>query len=90
MLYNPCQLILPDTRTFFLKQYKQRRVTQLTQLAHRMADQVRDTGRSVALEPMPANERRIIHLALRDDQDVFTESIGEDERRKVTIAPRHS
>ena len=73
-----------------VEQYKQRRVTQLTQLAHRMADQVRDTGRSVALEPMPANERRIIHLALRDDQDVFTESIGEDERRKVTIAPRHS
>ena len=39
------------------------------------------------LEPMPANERRIIHLELRDNQDVSTESVGEEPRRKVTIIP---
>lgn len=72
-----------------VEQYKQRRVTQLTQLAERMAQQVADTGRSVTLEPMPANERRIVHLTLRDHPQVFTESIGEDERRKVSIMPRH-
>ena len=72
-----------------VEQYKQRRVTQLTQLAQRMAQQVVDSGRSVTLEPMPANERRIIHLALRDHPQVFTESIGEGDRRKVSIMPKH-
>jgi spoIIIJ-associated protein len=67
--------------------FRAKRVEHLTQLAHRMADQVASTGRAFSLEPMPPNERRIIHLALRDDQRVVTESIGEDERRKVTIAP---
>ncbi len=71
-----------------VEHYKQRRVNQLTQLAERMARQVVDSGRSIALEPMPASERRIVHLTLRDNPDVFTESIGEGERRKVTIAPR--
>lgn len=72
-----------------VEQYKRRRVNQLNQLAQRMAQQVIDTDRSVALEPMPANERRIIHLALRDHPQVFTESIGEGDRRKVSIMPRH-
>jgi len=53
-----------------------------------MADQVRSTGRMVTLEPMPAHERRIVHLCLRNDQDVYTESTGEDEGRKVQIIPR--
>jgi spoIIIJ-associated protein len=68
--------------------YRARRERTLTALARRMADQVRKSGESVALEPMPANERRIVHLALRDDADVFTESIGQGERRKVTIFPK--
>jgi spoIIIJ-associated protein len=44
-------------------------------------------GRTVVLEPMPPNERRLIHLALRDNPAVRTESVGEGERRKVTIIP---
>jgi spoIIIJ-associated protein len=71
-----------------VEHYKQRRVEQLTQLAERMARQVAESGRSVALEPMPANERRIIHLTLRDNPDVFTESTGDDDRRKVNIFPQ--
>jgi spoIIIJ-associated protein len=71
-----------------VEKYKERRVTQLTQLAHRMAGQVIETGRAVALEPMPANERRIVHLALRDHPHVYTQSSGEDDRRKVNIVPR--
>ncbi len=67
--------------------FRAKRVDHLTQLAHRMADQVAGTGRAFALEPMPPNERRIIHLALRNDQRVVTESAGEGDRRKVTIAP---
>lgn len=65
--------------------YKERRVAQLTQLALRMADQVAQTGRAVSLEPMPPNERRIIHLTLRDHAEVYTQSSGEGERRKVHI-----
>ncbi len=72
-----------------VEHYKQRRVDQLAQLADRMARQVAESGRAVALEPMPANERRIIHLTLRDNPDVFTESTGDDDRRKVNIFPQH-
>jgi spoIIIJ-associated protein len=53
-----------------------------------MSDQVRRTRKTVTLEPMPANERRIIHLTLSEDQYVSTDSIGEGEDRKVTITPR--
>ncbi len=68
--------------------YRLRRASQLRQLARRMADQAMKTGRRQALEPMPANERRIIHMELRDHEGVTTESIGEDPHRKVTIIPK--
>jgi spoIIIJ-associated protein len=71
-----------------VEQYKERRVNQLTQLAKRMADQVTQSGRAVSLEPMPANERRIVHLALRDHPSVYTQSSGEGERRKVHIVSK--
>lgn len=68
--------------------FKARREQSLHRIAHRMAAQATRTGRRVVLEPMPPHERRIVHLALRDHPDVVTESIGEGERRKVTIIPR--
>jgi spoIIIJ-associated protein len=68
--------------------YKARRELMLKELALRMADRAMATGRVVALEAMPARERRIVHLALRDHPDVSTQSIGEGEARKVTIVPR--
>ena len=68
--------------------YKARREESLRALAHRVADQVRQSGQAMALEPMPANERRIVHLALRDDPDVSTESTGKEDHRKVQIIPR--
>jgi len=68
--------------------YRARREQQLRQLARRMADQATKTGRRQVLEPMPANERRLIHMELRDNPDVTTESIGEEPRRKVTIIPK--
>lgn len=68
-----------------VEHYKARRVTQLTQLAERMAEQVARTGRAISLEPMPANERRIVHMTLREHPDVYTESYGDGGRRKVHI-----
>jgi len=68
--------------------YRTRRERQLKQLAKRMAQQTVERGRSMSLEPMPANERRIIHLELKDHPQVYTESIGEGDHRKVTIKLR--
>jgi spoIIIJ-associated protein len=68
--------------------YKARRETMLFRLAKRMADQAVQRGRTVQLEPMPPHERRIIHMALRENPDVSTESVGEGDKRKVTIVPK--
>ena len=67
--------------------YKARRMNRLYALARRMADQAISMGRPVALEPMPPYERRIVHLALREREDVTTESSGEGQARKVNIIP---
>lgn len=67
--------------------YRARREQQIRQLARRMADQAIKTGRRQVLEPMPANERRLVHIELRSDPSVSTQSVGEEPRRKVTIIP---
>jgi spoIIIJ-associated protein len=53
-----------------------------------MADQVTKTGRKMTMEPMPSSERRVIHIELRGDPAVKTESAGEDPYRKVVILPK--
>lgn len=68
--------------------YRQRRHEQLRRMARRTAEQVVQRKRAIALEPMPPDERRIIHLELRDHPDVYTESVGEGAKRKVTIIPK--
>lgn len=65
--------------------YRSRRERALRLLARKMAEQAIATGRRQVLEPMPAAERRMIHLELRDHPQVLTESIGEEPNRKVTI-----
>jgi spoIIIJ-associated protein len=67
--------------------YKTRRESSLRKLALNMAAQARQMGRTMTLEPMPPNERRIIHITLRDDNSVVTESVGVGENRRVTIIP---
>jgi spoIIIJ-associated protein len=68
--------------------YRQRRAQAIRRMARTMADQAVQTGRRQALEPMPASERRLVHIELREHPDVYTESVGEDPRRKVTIIPK--
>ncbi len=68
--------------------YKTGRSNRLRGLANRMAKQAVQQGRTITLEPMHANERRIVHLTLRGREDVTTRSIGEGRGRKVTIVPR--
>jgi len=74
--------------TIDVEHYHRRREDSLRGLAHRMADRVRQSRRPVTLEPMPAAERRIIHLALSEDQYVMTASVGQGDERKVVIRPR--
>ncbi len=68
--------------------YKQRRCNALQTMALRIAEQVTQRKDRFALEPMPAFDRRIIHLALVDHPDVTTESSGEGEARRVVIIPK--
>jgi spoIIIJ-associated protein len=70
--------------------YRQRREQQLRRMARRAAEQAVERGRTVVLEPMPANERRVIHIELRDHTGVTTESVGMGRQRKVTVIPRAS
>jgi spoIIIJ-associated protein len=56
----------------------------------RAADRVRESGKMLQLEPMPALERRWIHLALRGNPDVATQSIGEEPHRRVVILSRQA
>ena len=69
-----------------VERYKRRREEALIGLAQRLADKVKTSGRTITLEPMPANERRIVHLALAGDSQVVTASLGEGETRKVAIS----
>ncbi len=66
--------------------YRRRREETLARLARRLAQQVEMRGESVVLEPMSAQERRIIHLTLQDSPKVITYSEGEEPYRKVVIA----
>lgn len=66
--------------------YRERREENLRSLALRVAQQVRNYRRSIALEAMPPHERRIVHIALADSKDISTESIGEGDERRVVIS----
>jgi spoIIIJ-associated protein len=71
-----------------VENYRVRRRQVLENLARRTASEVVRSGRSQALEPMPAYERRLVHIALRNHPDVGTQSVGEGEKRRVTIVPK--
>ena len=71
-----------------VEDYRGRRERQLRELAERAAARVVETGKMLQLEPMPALERRWIHLTLRDHAGVATQSIGEEPNRRVVLVPR--
>jgi spoIIIJ-associated protein len=71
-----------------VEDYRGRRERQLRDIANRAAARVQETGKMLQLEPMPALERRWIHLALREHPDVATQSIGEEPNRRIVIIPR--
>ena len=68
--------------------YRTRRERVLNELAKRMAERVQSNRQPITLEAMPPNERRIVHIALRDHPSVTTQSIGEGDHRRVMILPK--
>ncbi len=70
--------------------YKKRRADSLEKVAGRLAENVKRTGRAVTIGPFSAHDRRIIHIALKEDPSVKTESLGEGEWKKMKIAPASS
>ena len=72
-----------------VENYLVRRRRSLENMAQRVAEQAVRTGRTQVMEPMPAYERRLVHIALRKNPKVTTQSVGEGEKRKVTVIPNH-
>lgn len=68
--------------------YRMRRLRSLENLAQQNADKAVESGRTVRLRSMPAHERRIIHILLREDERVETHSVGTGRERAVTIIPK--
>jgi len=67
--------------------YRSRRADALARMAVRVGDRVKTTGKPMTLGPLNAHDRRIIHIALKDDPSLRTESIGEGLIKKISIIP---
>ncbi len=74
--------------TIDAEHYRHRREDEIVAKALRMAETVKEYGDPITLEPMTPADRRLVHLALAEDEDVITESTGDGENRKVVILPR--
>lgn len=68
-----------------IENYREKRKKILEDLANKVAQNVIRTGKSISLEPMVAFERKIIHLALQDNNKIETMSVGEEPYRKIVI-----
>lgn len=75
------QRVICDAQSF-----RATREAELRAMAKHAAERVRSTGSPFMFGPMTANERRIIHLTLSDEGDLFTESIGESHARKLKVS----
>ena len=71
-----------------IEDYRTRREETLVNLANRLSEKVKRTGRRITLEPMNRHERKIIHMALQDNDKVYTRSFGDEPYRKVVIEPK--
>ena len=74
-----CQIVVD------VENYRSRREETLVQLAHRLGAKVRRTRQKIALEPMNAFERKIIHLALQNEKHIKTDSEGQEPYRHIVI-----
>ncbi len=68
--------------------YRERKKENLRDIAIKAGDKAKKTHKPVPLEPMPPSERRIIHMMLAEDRDVYTKSYGEGQMRRLIVYPR--
>lgn len=68
-----------------INEYRKRRHSYLEEVAKKALDEVRETGQNVELPPMNPFERRVVHMCLKDEDGIFTESLGEGDGRRVVI-----
>ena len=73
--------------TLDIDDYRKRRADSMTQMAHRMGEKAKSTGRPQTAGPFNAHDRRIVHVALKEDPFLRTESLGEGELKKIKIIP---
>ncbi len=67
--------------------YRKRRADILTKMAFRIGEKAKRTGHALTIGPFNAHDRRTIHIALKEDPSIKTESLGEGEIKKITIIP---
>lgn len=77
----------PGEFSLDINDYKKERESYLVSLAKNVAYEVRETKHERELEPMPASERRVVHLTLASIDGVFTESVGEKKKRRIVVRP---
>ena len=68
--------------------YRERKKENLREVALRAGEKAKKSYKPVPLEPMPASERRIVHMILAEDRDVYTKSYGEGQMRRLIVYPR--
>lgn len=71
-----------------INDYKKKKTAYLKEIARSLADEVALTKKEKELDPMPAYERRIIHMELANRSDVETESRGEEPGRRIVVKPK--
>lgn len=71
-----------------VQDYRRRKEEKLVEIAKNIGDKVAHTGRDFTMDAMAPRERRIVHVALKDDKRVITESVGEGANRRVVIKAR--
>ena len=67
--------------------YRKRRMESLTNMANRLGERAKRTGKGITVGPFSAHDRRTIHIALKQDPSLKTESLGEGEWKRITIIP---
>jgi spoIIIJ-associated protein len=70
--------------------YRKRRADTLTKMAVRIGEKAKSKGHPLSIGPFDARDRRLIHIALKEDPSLRTESLGEGDLKKITIIPVRS
>jgi len=70
--------------------YRRRKESSLRRLARRLSSQVRRTGRKATVDPLPPEDRRLFHLALKEEYGIECRSVGQGVERKMVLSPRKS